>query len=46
VGANKNKSFSPRFHKCDECKEKPAFPQQFQLITAAPKGILFKDYSG
>ena len=46
VGVKKNKSFTPRFHKCDECKNTPAFPQQFQVISAAPKGILFQDYGG
>lgn len=46
VGVKKNKSFTPRFHKCDECKNTPAFSQQFQVISAAPKGILFQDYGG
>lgn len=44
VGENKNKSFTPKFHKCDDCKETPAFPQQFQLIVPASKGFLFNSY--
>lgn len=44
VGINKNRSFTPRFHACTECKETPVFPKQFQLIAPAPKGVLFTDY--
>lgn len=43
VGAHKNRTFTPQFHRCDECKEAPAFPKQFQLLSPAPKGVLFRD---
>jgi hypothetical protein len=43
-GGNKNRTFKPRFHKCDECKTPPAFPKEFQTITPAKKGVHFRDW--
>lgn len=38
VGANKNKTFEPKFHNCSECKGKPQFPAELQAIKPAQKG--------
>ncbi len=43
-GANKNRTFTPRFRPCDECQPSPAFPKEFQTITPAKKGVHFRDW--
>lgn len=45
VGSNKNHSFNPVFHPCDECKGAGRFPAVLQQITPATKGRLFRDWS-
>jgi hypothetical protein len=45
VGSNKNHTFSPRFHPCDECRGAGRFPGEFQQIVPAPKGPLFRDWT-
>jgi hypothetical protein len=45
VGSNKNHTFSPVFHKCDECVGPNRFPPTFQQIVPAPKGSLFRDWT-
>jgi hypothetical protein len=45
VGSNKNHTFSPVFHPCDECKGAGRFPAAFQQIVPATKGTLFRDWS-
>ncbi len=42
VGSNKNHSFNPAFHPCDECKGAGRFPAVFQQIVPAQKGTLFR----
>lgn len=44
VGSNKNHTFSPVFHPCDECKGASKFPAAFQQIVPAIKGSLFRDW--
>jgi hypothetical protein len=44
VGVNKNKTFRPKFHACDECKGIPVFPKEFGSITPATKGELFDQW--
>lgn len=44
VGRNKNKSFTPILHPCDECADGGAFPKEFQSISPAKKGELFDDW--
>jgi hypothetical protein len=45
VGGNKNRTFKPRLHPCDECKGPSSFPRDFQTIKPAKKGELFTDWS-
>ena len=45
VGSNKNHSFSPVFHPCDECQGPGAFPPTFQQIVPAVKGTLFRAWT-
>jgi hypothetical protein len=45
VGSNKNHTFSPRFHPCDECRGAGRFPAAFQQITPATKGTTFRDWT-
>ena len=45
VGSNKNHTFTPRFHPCDECRGPTRFPAAFQQIVPAPKGPLFRDWT-
>jgi hypothetical protein len=45
VGSNKNHTFSPAYHPCDECKGSARFPPAFQQIVPAPKGPLFRDWT-
>jgi len=42
--SRKNRSFSPIFQPCRECREHPVFPSQLQMITAARKGDKFFDF--
>ncbi|WP_437719051.1 hypothetical protein WMF45_23135 [Sorangium sp. So ce448] len=44
VGSHKNRSFSPVFHPCDECRGPSRFPPTFQQIVPAAKGDLFRDW--
>jgi hypothetical protein len=44
VGKNKNRSFTPIYHPCHECKDTPVFPREFQSISPAKKGALFADW--
>jgi hypothetical protein len=45
VGSNKNHTFAPAFHPCDECQGAGRFPPLFQEIQPAPKGKLFRDWT-
>jgi hypothetical protein len=45
VGSHKNKTFTPMFHPCDECRGAARFPAAFQQIAPAEKGILFRDWT-
>jgi hypothetical protein len=45
VGSNKNHTFSPILHPCDECHGPSAFPRTFQQIVPATKGSLFRDWT-
>lgn len=44
VGWNKNRTFLPNFHECDECSETPQFPFEYQTIKPIEKGILHFDF--
>lgn len=44
VGWNKNYTFLPKFHKCDECSETPSFPFEYQTIQPSQKGVLHFDF--
>jgi hypothetical protein len=45
VGSNKNHTFSPAYHPCDECKGAGRFPAAFQQIVPAQKGTLFRSWT-
>jgi hypothetical protein len=45
VGSNKNRTFRPVFHPCDECKGPNRFPPTFEQIQPAPKGVLFREWT-
>lgn len=44
VGSRKNRTFTPLFRPCADCKGPPAFPHALQAISPAKKGELFSDY--
>jgi hypothetical protein len=44
VGTHKNKTFTPKFHACNECPTS-VFPQQYQSIPDIQKGELFLDFN-
>ncbi len=44
VGWNKNHTFLPKFHECDECPANPQFPFEYQVIKPIEKGILHFDF--
>ncbi len=51
VGKVKNKTFSPHFHDCEECKSKhgvlvPQFPPLFNSVHPAQKGVDFDEARG
>jgi hypothetical protein len=43
VGSNKNRTFQPVFHPCDDCRGQQ-FPAQLQAIRPAQKGGDFRDW--
>lgn len=45
VGSNKNRTFRPVFHPCDECTGPHRFPATFEQIQPATKGTLFRDWT-
>jgi hypothetical protein len=45
VGSNKNYTFRPVLHPCDECKGANRFPPTFEQIQPAQKGTLFRDWT-
>ncbi len=44
LAKNKNNSFSPKFHQCDECTGIPTFPHFYTSIQPIEKGILHFDF--
>lgn len=45
VGSNKNRTFKPVFHPCDECMGPKRFPPTFKQIQPASKGTLLRSWT-
>ena len=45
VGSNKNHTFQPMFHPCDECQGPKRFPPTFEQIQPLPRGPLLRNWT-